>query len=116
MLYETHEVKRASINCATSGDNTLVAAVTGKSILVLAFFLSGFGTAIGAYLKLGSSATALGNGTQTTLIDKSGVAGNPSITLPFNPEGWFKTDAGSALVLNLSGAQGVAGQVVYVEL
>ena len=41
---DTQLIKRAKIDAASSGDNTLVAAVTGKKIRVLAAFFTMTGT------------------------------------------------------------------------
>ena len=43
---DTQLIKRAKIDAASSGDNTLVAAVTGKKIRVLAAFFTMTGTAV----------------------------------------------------------------------
>ena len=39
-----------------------------------------------------------------------------SITLPYNPLGWFETVAGELLNMELGGAQAVAGCLTYVEV
>lgn len=98
--------KFASIDVATLGDNTIVAAVPSKKIRVLAY--------------------ALVCGAATTVIWKSATAGaisgdmqfaaNGGIAAPFSPIGHFETTAGEALVLNLSAANAVSGHLVYVEV
>ena len=52
-------VKRAKIDGATSGNNTLVAAVTGKKIRVLALTATMTGTAVTIRFEDGAGGTAL---------------------------------------------------------
>ena len=85
-------VKHAKIDAASSGDNTLVAAVTGKKIRVLAAFFTMTGTAV--------------------TIRTAGQ----TITLPFNPVGWFETSDATLLNMELGGAQSVDGALVYIEV
>lgn len=100
-------VKQAAIAAATSGDNTLVAAVTGKSIRVLAMVLVASGGANTARLESGAGGTAL-----TGQMD---ITDNGQLVLPYNPAGWCATVAGELLNLELSGATAVAGCLTYVE-
>jgi len=100
--------KFAVIDAATSGDNTLVSAVTGKKIRVLAAVFTMTGTAVTIRFESGASGTAL-TGQMTP-------SQGETITLPFNPVGWFETAAGSLLNLELGGAQSVDGVLVYVEV
>lgn len=104
----TQGVKRAVIDTATSGDTTLVAAVTGKKIRVLAAFLTMTGTAVTVRFESDTGGVAL-TGQMTP-------AQGQTITLPFNPVGWFETLEGKLLNLELGGAQSVDGVLVYVEV
>ena len=99
--------KRAAIDAASSGDNTLVAAVTGKKIRVLALAITMTGTAVTIRFEDGAGGTALTGQMQPT----QGQTG----TLPFNPGGWFETSAATLLNLELGGAQSVDGVLVYIE-
>jgi len=98
--------KFAPIAASSSGDNTVVAAVTDKKIRVLAFRLSCNG-AVNA--KFQSDTTDL---TGLLYMD---AAGKGEVG-PFCPVGLFETASGIALQLNLSGAVAVGGYVVYVEV
>jgi hypothetical protein len=99
--------KFAIIDAATSGDNTLVAAVTSKKIRVLAAFMVSAGT-VNARFESGAGGTALTG--QMNLVANSGFV------LPFNPVGWFETAVTTLLNLELSGAVSVDGSLVYVEV
>lgn len=101
------QVKYAVIDAATSGDNTVVAAVTGKQIRVLSCWLVSAGT-VTARFESGAGGTALTG--QATL------AVNTGFVLPYNQAGWFETAAGSLLNLELSGAVSVDGSLSYVEV
>ncbi len=99
--------KFAVIDAATSGDNTLVAAVSGKKIRVVALFLVAAGT-VNARFESGAGGTALTG--QMNLVANSGFS------LPFNPVGWFETAATTLLNLELSAAVSVDGCLTYVEV
>lgn len=101
-------VKRVVIAAASSGDNTLVAAVTGKKIRVLAAQMTMTGTAVTIRFESGAGTTAL-TGLMTPLQ-------GTSITLPYNPHGWVETAAGALLNLELGGAQAVGGVLTYIEV
>ena len=100
-------IKYAKIDAASSGDNTLVAAVTGKQIRVLAAFMVSAGT-VNVRFEDGAGGTALTG--QMNLVANSGF------TLPFNEVGWFETTAATLLNLELSGAVSVDGCLVYIEV
>ena len=100
-------VKRAVIDAASSGNNTLVAAVTGKKIRVLALAMTMTGTAVTIRFEDGAGGTALTGQMQPTQ--------GQTVTLPFNPVGWFETSAATLLNLELGGAQSVDGVLVYIE-
>lgn len=109
--------KFAKISAAASGDNTLVAAVTSKKIRVLSLFLVNSGTAVSVYFTSGAGGTAIsGDSTNKIPLDKTGAAGPAGFSLGHNPQGWFETASGAALMLNLSAAQGVAGHLTYLEV
>ena len=100
--------KFAAIDAAASGDNTIVAAVASKKIRVLAAFFTMTGTAVTIRFESGAGGTALtGQMTPTQ---------GQTITLPFNPLGWFETTAGVLLNMELGGAQSVDGALVYCEV
>lgn len=99
--------KFAIIDAATSGDNTLVAAVASKKIRVLSLFLIAAGT-VNARFESGTGGTALSG--QMNLVANAGFV------LPFNPVGWFETAVNTLLNLELSAAISVDGGLVYVEV
>lgn len=100
-------VKFAIIDAASSGDNTILAAVTSKKIRVVSLFLVAAGT-VNVRFESGASGTALTG--QMNLVANSGFA------LPYNPTGWFETGSGALLNLELSGAVSVDGSFSYIEV
>jgi len=103
------QVKKAIIDGATSGDNELVAAVSGKKIRVIALFAIMTGTAVTIRFESGAGGTALTG--QMTPSQGGGFV------LPFNPVGWFAdTAAGQSLSMELGGAQSVDGSMAYIEV
>jgi hypothetical protein len=105
-------IKFAKISAASSGNNTLVAAVTSKKIRVLSMRLCP-SAAVNWYLTSSNGGTAI-YGDSTNKITAS--AGGNGDGMNFNQGGWFETVAGEALVINLSGAVGVAGCLSYIEV
>lgn len=96
-----------AVAASNSGDNTLVAAVAGKKIRVLACVLIA-ASAVTIRFESGAGGTAM--------TGQMPVGANGGFTLPYNPHGWFDTIAGELLNLELGGAVAVAGVVVYVEV
>jgi len=99
--------KFAAIAASSSGNNTLVAAVTSNKIRVLALYLVSAGTTT---VKFQSAAGG------TDLTGASALVANTGFVLPYNPVGWFQTVSGELLNLVLSGAISVAGGLTYVEI
>ena len=98
----------AVIAAAGSGDNTLVAAVTGKKIRVLSAVLVASGGANTVRFESGAAGTALSG-----LMD---LAADGQLVLPLNGFGWLETAAAVLLNLELSDATLVAGVLVYEEV
>ena len=100
-------VKYAVIDNASSGDNTIVAAVTGKKIRVLAYMYVCAGT-VTVRFESGASGDALTG--QKSWIANTGACAN------FNPAGWFETEEGELLNMELSAAISVDGHLTYIEI
>lgn len=99
--------KFAIIDAATSGDNTLVAAVASKKIRVLALFLVAAGTVITRF-ESGAGGTAL--------TGQMNLVANTGFSLSYNPAGWFETASNTLLNLELSAAISVDGSLTYIEV
>lgn len=104
----TQGIKRAVVDAASSGDNTIVAAVTGKKIRVHSCVIIMTGTAVTLRFESGAGGTAL-----TGQMQPSQGGG---FVLPHNPMGWFETAAGELLNLELGDAQSADGVLVYSEV
>lgn len=97
-------LKSAAISVASSGDNTIVAAVSTKRIKVYAINLNAVGT-VSVKWKDGAS---------TDLTGAQDLQAREGYTIATEaPTFLFATTAGNALVLNLSAAIGVRGEVSY---
>ena len=101
------EPKSAFANVAASQtDSQIVAAVAGKHIRVLAYIVQCGGTATTILFSSASSAIS------PTFAN----AANGGSVVPFNPVGWFETNAGEALNVT-TGAGSTTGVLVrYVEV
>lgn len=102
-----YPVKRAVVDCATSGDNTIVAAVTGKAIRIISGYVVA-ANAVTARWESGAGGTALSG--QMNLAQYGGIVWPP------NPYGWAQTAAGALLNLELGGAVSVDGAIQYIEI
>ena len=102
-----YTVKWDDINATASGDTTVVAAVSGKKIRVLQM-----GFSVSAAVNI-----AWKSGASTTKIAARSFPANGGIESGDVSPGWVvETDAGEALVINLSGTANVRGQVNYIEV
>jgi len=102
-------IKYAAVSGATSGNNTLVAAVTGKKIRVLGLCIKA-ASAVAVRLEDGAGGTAL---TGVTSLVANGDLG---WTLPLNLAGWCETSAATLLNMELGGAVQVSGVLTYQEV
>jgi hypothetical protein len=102
-------IKRAKIDCASAGDNTVVAAVAGKKIRVLAYVLV---VSAAVTVKFMSDV----GGTAAALSGAMSLAANSGVGASFVPAGHVEAVAGKALNFYLGGAIQVSGHLVYVEV
>ena len=107
LLEATGTVKFAVVNASSSGNNTVIAAATGKKFRVLSYVIVTT-TAVTAQWASGTSPTALSGA--MALGATGGVSAN------FNPAGHVETAEGEALVLVLGGAIQASGHVTYQEI
>ena len=102
--------KFANVSAASSGDNVLVAAVSGKILRVVNVFLISAGT-VNAYFVDGGNTNLVGDGT-----NKIALIANSGFVLPFSPLGWFETTLSESLDINLSDTIAVVGAITYIEV
>lgn len=99
-------IKSAIVDVTTSGDNIIVAAVTGKRIKVCAFSIQS--TAVTTV------STIFKDGAATDLTGAYEWKAREGLTSSISPNAFlFATSAGNALILNLSAATQVVGHVTY---
>ena len=95
MTITSHVARYALLNAAAAtADQALVAATTNKRIKVMGFVL----TAAAAGTLFFESATT------TPLSPAFNVAANGNLPAPHNPDGWFETAVGEALMVTTAGA------------
>ena len=95
---------RVAINCTGATTNELVAAVAGKQIRVLAFFVRAAGATV---LTFKSAATAITGAIPLIANGDLALQGN------WCPAGMFQTVAGEALNLTSSGNVDQDGWLLY---
>jgi hypothetical protein len=102
-------IKRAVISGATSGNNTVIAAVADKKIKVLSLFLVAV-TAVTVRFESGADGTAL------TGVMSIGATGGFVLPAPADPTNhWFETGVNTLLNMELGGAVQVSGAITYYE-
>jgi len=99
--------KFAVISASSSGDNTIVAAVTSKKIRVLGYVIVAAGT-VGVTWKSGTGGTALSG--------LMSLTANTGIAAAYCPVGLLETGSGVLLNLTLDAAVAVTGHLVYIEV
>ena len=102
-----YTVKRAVIHANTSGNNTIVAAVSGKKIRVIQLVL-----VVAGAMTVRFESAADG----TALTGQMAFAANGGMAPPFTPPGYFETASGELLNLELSAATYVDGWLLYIEV
>ena len=104
-------IKYAVVDDASSGDNTVIAAVSGKKIRVLSYTLVPTADVV-ARFESGAGGTALTG--QMSLLAEDGVVSSV-VSVNCAPYGCFETAAGALLNLELGGAVSVDGHITYAE-
>lgn len=94
----------AAISAASSGDNTLIAAVASTNLRVLSAFII-CTSAVTVRFEDGAGGTAL--------TGQMSLAANAGFVLPYNPHGWFQTSDNTLLNLELSSAVQCSGALTY---
>ena len=101
-------IKYAVVDEASSGDNTLVAAVAGKQILLISCIIIATGD-VNIRFEDGASSG-------TFLSGQMALTANSGFTAPFNEGGWLIASVNTLLNLELSGATSVDGMLTYIEV
>jgi hypothetical protein len=105
MLNSNVQYKYATVVASSSGNTAVVAAVSGKRIVVVAH-----------KILANAAVNVKWQSASTDITGLSYLAANGGEVLPYNPAGWFRTTAGEALNINLSGAVAVGGHITYFEV
>jgi hypothetical protein len=95
----------AAVSHSASGDNTVVAAVAGKTTRVYRLFL----------VVAGTTVITIKDGAGTALTGVMTFAAGGSLILDFQAEPWFSCTAGNAFIINSSNAVQISGTVYYVN-
>jgi hypothetical protein len=105
-LYSTiPHLKSQVIDFSNTGDNTVVAAASGKRVLIHRLMLV-CSAATNLTFKRGS----------TSLSGAMAMGANGGITFDITGEPWFTTDVAEAFVISQSGTAQISGTVYWIEL
>jgi len=104
-------VKSAVANItASQTDSSVITGVPAKKLRVLALSTQDGGTATTIVFSTKPA------GASTPISPTYAQAVNAGVTLPFNPQGWFQTAAGDALVVTTGAGSTTGILVTYVEV
>lgn len=98
-------ITAASVSFSSSGDNTVIAAVSSKVIKVYKVVL----------VFAGAANITIKDGSSTALTGVMSMLANGSITLDNDGQPWFTTSASNALVMNISAGVQVSGRIYYTQ-
>lgn len=104
------DVKYAKVDAAADGDNTIIAAVTGKKIRVLGYAPTGASTAGGTITLQDTAVTPVVHA-KLSLGATGGVAYSGGLDAPA-----FETAAGEGVEVNNPTGADTFGHMVYVEI
>lgn len=108
--------KFARLSTASTGNQAIVSAVTGKKIRVLSMNVMATASTNAIWINDGT-ADLHGNTTYKIPLDVTGATGAGGFVLPYNQLGWFETAATNRpLNINLGSANGITAIVTYVEV
>lgn len=112
------EVKRSSGVAAGSGADTMVAAVASRYIRVLALGLFATSTTTNNVYVDNDDNDLLFNAANPLPLSLDADGDTvPGFVLPYNPGGWFQTDAvNEAVTLTSDAAQDIAWTITYIEV
>lgn len=113
----------APINLSIHGDGVIVPPSPGNVIRVTGYVLSGQGHNLLSWYSASSQGKLLGCAVLALISGLEDILGLPAtVSAPLAPRsdwgqlGWFDTNPGEGLVLNLSDDNQVSGHVSYVIL
>jgi hypothetical protein len=108
--------KFARLSTASTGNQAIVAAVSGKKIRVLSMNVMATASTNAIWINDGT-ADMHGTTSYKIPLDVTGATGAGGFVLPFNQLGWFETAANNRPInINLGSANGITAIVTYVEV
>ena len=103
-LLATSDLSQAAISFSTSGDQVIVAAVSGQTTRVHRMIL----------VVAPATNITIKNGAGTSLTGAMPLGAGGAIVLDFSNRPWFKTSVNTAFIINSSAAVQVGGMADYV--
>lgn len=101
---KTNETTPKSIDFSSTGDNTVIAGISGQTIRVWRIFFV-LSAATNLTFKNGS----------ISLTGAMSMAANGSFLLDLQGDPWFVTSSGNNFIINQSGTAQVSGTIFYSQ-
>ena len=100
-----YEAFQVPIAVTAAGNNTLVAALTGTSIRIVALY----------FISSNTNTVTLKSGTNA-LTGAMDFTSQERMVLPLNEYGWMETNAGEALIMTTTKGYNVSGMLTYFKV
>ena len=97
----THSV----VSFLSSGDNVVVAAITGQTIRIFKIYL----------VLSGATSITMKDGAGINLSGAMSMLANGAFILDFDSEPWHVTSTGNAFIINSTNAVQISGTVIYTQ-
>lgn len=95
----------AAITFSNTGDNTVIAGVSGQTIRVWRLF----------FVVNAATNVTIKDGASTSLTGAMAMAANGGFTLDLQGDPWFVTSSGNNFVVNQSGTAQISGTIYYTQ-
>lgn len=102
MGYDNHPLLELPIDTASAGDNVIIPAVPGATILVYSLFF-----------VMGGTADVTIKSAATDLTGAMAMLQYGSVVLDYNRRPWFHCGDGESFIINLSSGVSIDGRVYY---
>jgi len=100
-----NDLTGAVIDASSTGNNTIVAAASGKNVLVYKIF----------FVVSAATTVTFKDGASTNLTGAITMTAGGAFVLDIDSEPWFTTTGGNAFVISQSGTAQISGRAYYIR-
>jgi len=100
-----NDLSGIAINTNSTGDNDIVAAISGKGVLVFKIF----------FVASAATTVTFKDGASTSLTGAVSLTAGGSFVLDIDSEPWFVVSRGNAFIINQSGTAQLSGRAYFIQ-